>query len=340
MQNEKKGATLRESRADRLALAAAAAESCLTETNLPLPGKIRGKVRDIYPLDDRMIFISTDRQSAFDRVLASIPFKGQVLNLTSAWWFDRTRHIIPNHLLSVPDPNVTIGKRCTVFPIEFVVRGYITGTTDTSLWTQYSRGVRNYCGIPLPEGMKKNERLKANIITPTTKEAVHDRPISPKEIIDENWMSREDWEAASQAALDLFAFGQQEAAKRGLILVDTKYEMGKDSEGKITLIDEIHTPDSSRYWLSRSYEERIAAGLEPENIDKEFLRLWFRDHCDPYNDPVLPEAPRELVAELSLRYITLYEMITGETFSFPTEAELTRPADERLAENLADLLTR
>ena len=316
---------------------AAAVDNCLTETDLPLPGKVRGKVRDSYTIDDRMVFVTTDRQSAFDRVLASIPFKGQVLNLTSAWWFENTRHIIPNHLISTPDPNVTIGKKCSVFPIEFVVRGYITGTTDTSLWTQYNSGVRNYCGIDFPEGMKKNEKLADNIITPTTKEDRHDRPISPAEIVEEGWMTREDWDAASKAALDLFTFGQQEAAKRGLILVDTKYEMGKDADGTITLIDEIHTPDSSRYWLAETYESRLSEGLEPENIDKEFLRLWFRENCDPYNDKVLPEAPVELVKELSLRYIRLYEMITGKEFAFPSPEDLNITAAERVAANLKNM---
>lgn len=311
-----------------------ASDNCLTETDLPLPDKKRGKVRDSYSLDEAMVFVTTDRQSAFDRVLASIPFKGQVLNLTSAWWFEKTAHIIPNHLISVPDPNVTIGKRCSVFPIEFVVRGYITGTTDTSLWTQYNSGVRNYCGVPLPEGMKKNEKLKENIITPTTKEEHHDRPISPKEIVEEGWMSQEDWDAASKAALELFAFGQKETAKHELILVDTKYEIGKDAEGNIMLIDEIHTPDSSRYWLADSYEQRLSEGLEPENIDKEFLRLWFRENCDPYADETLPEAPAELVTELSYRYIMLYEMITGETFAFPEMENLQKPIGERVIQNV------
>ena len=313
-------------------------DNCLTTTHLPLPGKRQGKVRDSYTTGDSMVFITTDRQSAFDRILASIPFKGQVLNLTSAWWFRHTTHIIPNHLISLPDPNVTVGKTCTVFPVEFVVRGYITGTTDTSLWTQYRKGVRTYCGISFPEGLTKNQKLERNVITPTTKEDVHDRPISPEEIVTEGLMTAEDWAAASQAALDLFAFGQEQAAERGLILVDTKYELGKDADGRITLIDEIHTPDSSRYWLSESYQERIAAGMEPENIDKEFLRLWFRDNCDPYHDEVLPDAPEELVVELSLRYIRLYEMITGELFQFPGEEERKLPAEVRLERNLAGLL--
>lgn len=321
-------------------LISSALDNCLTETDLPLPGKKRGKVRDRYARADALVFVTTDRQSAFDRVLASIPFKGQVLNLTSAWWFDKTSHIIPNHLISLPDPNVTVGKRCSVFPIEFVVRGYITGTTDTSLWTQYRNGVRNYCGISLAEGMVKNEKLKENIITPTTKEEPHDRPISPKEIVDEGWMSQEDWDAASKAALALFAFGQAEAAKRGLILVDTKYEMGKDAEGNITLIDEIHTPDSSRYWLEESYEQRLSEGQEPENIDKEFLRLWFRKNCDPYNDPVLPEAPAELVTELSYRYIMLYEMITGKKFTFPEKKDLLKPVTDRVTAHVMERIEK
>ncbi len=308
--------------------------NCMVETELDLPGKRRGKVRDSYTLEDSMIFVTTDRQSAFDRILAAVPFKGQVLNLTSAWWFKKTAHIVANHLLEVPDPNTTVGKTCTVFPIEFVMRGYITGTTDTSLWTQYNSGVRNYCGIEFPEGLKKNQKLATPVITPTTKEEHHDRPISPKEIIEEGWMSKEDWEAASTYAMNLFTYGQQIAAEHGLILVDTKYEMGKDAEGNILLIDEIHTPDSSRYWLADSYEQRIAEGEEPANIDKEFLRLWFRENCDPYHDEILPKAPEELIIELSSRYIRLYEMITGEQFDFPEPTDQGIPVTQRLTKNL------
>lgn len=306
--------------------------NCLTETDLQLADKKRGKVRDSYREDDHMVFITTDRQSAFDRILASVPFKGQVLNLTSAWWFEKTRHIVENHMISIPDPNALLAKKCEVFPIEFVIRGYITGTTDTSLWTQYRSGVRNYCGVDFPEGLKKNQKLSTPVITPTTKEAEHDRPISPEEIVSEGWMSREDWEQASAYAMELFIFGQQTAAEHGLILVDTKYELGKDSEGNILLIDEIHTPDSSRYWLKDSYQQRIAEGSEPENIDKEFLRLWFRDNCDPYHDEVLPQAPEELVVELSYRYITLYEKITGKDFEFPADSV---DINERLKRNIA-----
>jgi phosphoribosylaminoimidazole-succinocarboxamide synthase len=289
---------------------------CLTETSFHFGKKYQGKVRDTYDLVDKLILVTTDRQSAFDRVIAAVPYKGQVLNLTSVWWFEQTEFIIPNHLIAVPDPNVVIAKKCEVFPIEFVVRGYITGTTSTSLWTQYKNGVRNYCGLSFPEGMLKNQRLDAPVLTPTTKEKDHDRPISPKEIVSEGWMTQDDWDQASQAALKLFNYGAEVAAKHGLILVDTKYEFGRDAEGNIVLVDEIHTPDSSRYWLANSYEERFAAAKEPENIDKEFLRLWFVDHCDPYNDKVLPEAPTELIVTLASRYIQLYEMITGNSFTF------------------------
>lgn len=294
----------------------AAIPHCLTETDLNLRDKKRGKVRDQYRRGEELVIVTTDRQSAFDRILASVPFKGQVLNLTSAWWFERTRSIIPNHVLTISHPNVTIARFCTPFPIEFVVRGYITGSTGTSLWTVYDRGIRTYCGVTFPEGLRKNERLEAPVLTPTTK-AEHDRPISPAEILEEGWMSEEDWEYCSAKALELFARGQEIARKQGLILVDTKYEMGRDREGTIRLIDEVHTPDSSRYWLADTYEERMAAGENPENIDKEFLRLWFVEHCDPYRDAVLPEAPRELIEELSYRYIRLYELITGESFPFP-----------------------
>ena len=307
----------------------------LTETSLSGRSKKTGKVRDQYDLGDQVALITTDRQSAFDRVLASIPFKGQVLNLTSAWWFSQTKHIIPNQVISVPDPNVTLAKKCEVFSIEFVVRGYITGSTSTSLWTVYNNGDREYCGNILSEGLKKNQKLEANMLTPTTKEEHHDRPIAPPEIVSEGWMSQEDWDYCSQKALALFAFGQQKAAEHGLILVDTKYEMGRDTDGTIRLIDEIHTPDSSRYWVAETYDERMSAGQEPQNIDKEFLRLWFVDNCDPYNDKTLPDAPDELVAELSSRYIYLYETITGKAFPFP---DTGKPIQERINENLKDVL--
>ena len=309
--------------------------NCLTKTNLSAGVKYGGKVRDRYELEDRLVLITTDRQSAFDRILAAIPFKGQVLNQTSAWWFEQTKDIIPNHVINIPDPNATVARKCTVFPIEFVVRGYITGSTSTSLWTVYNSGDREYCGNVLSDGLVKNQKLETNMLTPTTKEEHHDRPISPSEIVNEGWMSQEDWDYCSGKAVELFTFGQKTAAENGMILVDTKYEMGRDEDGHIMLIDEIHTPDSSRYWLADSYEARISAGKEPENIDKEFLRLWFVDNCDPYNDKVLPDAPEELVIELSKRYIQLYEMITGKTFSFP-DHEI--PINNRIQQNLSEQL--
>ena len=306
----------------------------IQDTNIDAPNKKTGKVRDAYFLDDRVVMISTDRQSAFDRVLAAIPYKGAVLNSVSAWWFKQTEHLFPNHLISTPDPNVSIVEKCTVFPVEFVVRGYITGTTDTSLWTVYNKGDREYCGNTLPEGLKKNDKLITPMLTPTTKDKVHDRPVSREEIIDLGLMSAEDYDVAAKMSLDLFSFGQETAKKNGLILVDTKYEIGTDFSGKIKFVDEIHTPDSSRFWISSSYKERIAAGQEPENIDKEFLRLWFAKNCDPYNDEVLPDAPDDLVAELSARYILLYELITGEKFIFPDLSDI----DKRITENIKELL--
>lgn len=194
----------------------------------------------------------------------------------------------------------------------------MTGSTSTSIWRNYQNGVRNYCGHTLPEGMKKNEKLWENLLTPTTKEEEHDRPIAPSDIVAEEWMTAQDLQVCSEAAQRIFAAGQEIAAQRGLILVDTKYEFGRDeTTGQILLIDEVHTPDSSRYWLADTYQERIAEGKEPDNIDKEFLRLWFKNNCDPYKDETIPDAPDDLVLELSRRYILLYELITGNEFKFP-----------------------
>jgi len=281
--------------------------------------KRSGKVRDSFDLGDRLALVTTDRQSGFDRILALVPYKGAVLNLTSAYWFEATKGIIPNHLLGCPHPNVSLVKKCTPFPVEFVVRAYMTGSTNTSIWKNYLNGVRNYCGHNLPEGLVKNQKLPQILLTPTTKEETHDRPISGEEIVSTNLMSESDYKVCAEAALALFSYGQRIASQHGLILVDTKYEMGKDHRGNILLIDEIHTPDSSRYWIASSYESRMASTQEPENIDKEFLRLWFAKHCDPYKDDVLPHAPKDLVVELSRRYISLYEMITLKEFEFGGE---------------------
>ncbi|MFH0818997.1 MAG: phosphoribosylaminoimidazolesuccinocarboxamide synthase [Patescibacteria group bacterium] len=307
-------------------------KNCLTETNFAgLGGYRKGKVRDQYKQSDKMILITTDRQSAFDRILASIPFKGQVLNQISAFWFEQTKDIIGNHVIEVPDPNVTIGKKCKVFPVEMVVRGYLTGSTSTSAWMAYSKGDREFCGNTLPEGMVKNQKFAEPMITPTTKDDAHDEKTSAKEIVAKGIMPEEKWNIIAEAALKIFKRGQEIAAKNGLILVDTKYEFGEDEDGNILLIDEVHTPDSSRYWLADTYEAKFNAGQEPDNIDKEFLRLWFVDHCDPYKDEVLPEAPEELVIELSSRYIQLYEMITGKEFEFP---ETDMSVRDRIIKNL------
>ena len=303
----------------------------LKSTDFKLGKKYKGKVRDVYITDDKVFLISTDRQSAFDRNLATIPFKGQVLTQTSAFWFENTQDIIQNHVIDVPDPNVVVCKRLKVFPVEFVVRGYITGVTSTSAWTAYEKGERIFCGNVLPEGLKKNQRFEKPIITPTTKSEIHDEKISAEEIVKKGLMTQEQWDFVSDKVLRLFERGTRIASENGLILVDTKYEFGYDEDGNIYLIDEIHTPDSSRFWIKDSYQERIAKGNEPENIDKEFLRLWFMEHCDPYKDKKLPEAPQELVTELSKRYIQLYEMITGNTF----EAEV-RDVHQRIQRNLKD----
>jgi Phosphoribosylaminoimidazolesuccinocarboxamide (SAICAR) synthase len=309
-------------------------DNCLDDTSfIELPNRKKGKVRDTYDLGEKLVLITTDRQSAFDRILANIPFKGQVLNQVSAFWFEQTSDIVPNHLIDLPDPNVTVAKKCRVLPIEFVVRGYLTGSTDTSSWMQYSKGVRNLCGNELPEGMVKNQKFEMPIITPTTKSDLHDESISPCEILERAIMDPVTWERCEEIAFKLFDRGTSIAWAHGLILVDTKYELGIDASGTITLIDEIHTPDSSRYWLKNTYEDLFEKGKEPENIDKEFLRLWFKDHCDPYKDEVLPKAPVDLVVELSSRYIKLYEMITGKPFEIDTSMSIK----DRMRRNLVTL---
>jgi len=255
-----------------------------------------------------------------------VPHKGQVLNEISAFWFEQTKDIVPNHVLVVPDPNVTVAKKCTPLPVEAVVRGYMTGVTDTSLWTHYSKGKRDFGNFKLPDGMKKNEQLFRPVFTPSTKSDAHDRTLSPQEIVNEGILSRKTIDAIERAALALYERGAQVAKERGLILVDTKYEFGvlNGNGGDIILIDEIHTPDSSRYWQLDSYQERVAKSEEPEYFDKEFLRLWFKEHSDPYNDEALPEAPQDLVAELSRRYIQMYEQITGKKFVPGTEPIVAR----------------
>ncbi len=290
-----------------------------------------GKVRDIYIQPDTLILVSTDRHSSFDRIIAHVPFKGQVLTQTSAFWFEQTKDIIKNHVIDTPDPNVVVAQKCSVIPVEMVVRGYITGVTSTSLWTAYSKGQRDFESFTLPEGMKKNQKLDRAVITPTSKSDEHDENLTPKQIVEKGLMTQELWNKVSGVALALFARGQEVALKQGLILVDTKYEFGLNEKGDLTLIDEIHTPDSSRYWFADSYESRFAQGLDPEYFDKEFLRLWFKDHCDPYKDAVLPEAPKELIVEMSRRYIDICQRLTGKDFEYNVDKG---PIEARIADNL------
>ena len=311
---------------------------CLTEAEFPeLPNFYRGKVRDTYALDDgRSVFITTDRQSAFDRVLAAVPFKGQVLNQTARFWFDRTRGICPNHVIDDPDPNVAIVRQLEMLPVEMVVRSYLTGSTDTAIWPMYERGGRVLYGHPFPDGMKKNQRLDETILTPTTKGAAgaHDVPVTPADAVARGLVSQAQWDELADKSLALFARGQEIAARNGLILVDTKYEFGVDGNGAVTLADEIHTPDSSRYWIAETYESRFAAGENPDSLDKEFLRLWVSERCDPYSEPI-PEIPAETLMEFSGRYIALYERVTGRAFERP---RADQPVKERIRAALARAL--
>ncbi len=289
----------------------------LSEAYFPeLPNYYRGKVRENYDLPDgSRIIISTDRLSAFDRILTCIPYKGQVLTQTARYWFEQTRDICPNHVIDYPDPNVVVGKRLNILPVEVVVRGYLAGTTGTSILTLYKKGQREMYGITLPDGMRDNQILPEPIITPTSKEfdGGHDEPLTPAQIVERGLLTEAQWETLSNYALALFARGQEIARKRGLILVDTKYEFGTDENGTIILADEIHTPDSSRYWLADSYQERFEKGERPESFDKDFVRAWVTERCDPYKDEI-PEIPADLIEQTSKVYIRAYEAITGTAF--------------------------
>ncbi|MCO6180511.1 phosphoribosylaminoimidazolesuccinocarboxamide synthase [Ciceribacter sp. RN22] len=289
----------------------------LSEAYFPeLPNYYRGKVRENYDLPDgRRIIISTDRLSAFDRILTCIPYKGQVLTQTARYWFEQTKDICPNHVLDYPDPNVVVGKKLDILPVEIVVRGYLAGTTGTSILTLYKAGQREMYGIRLPDGMRDNQVLPQAIITPTSKafDGGHDEPLTPEQIVSTGLLTQKQWDTLSDYALALFARGQTLAAERGLILVDTKYEFGTDKDGTIILADEIHTPDSSRYWIADSYPEHFEKGERPVSFDKDFVRSWVAERCDPYKDDI-PEIPAKLVEDTSKVYIKAYEAITGETF--------------------------
>ncbi len=313
----------------------ALADQCLTDAHFPeLPGFYRGKVRDTYHLPDgRQVMVATDRQSAFDKVLAAVPYKGQVLNQTARFWFEATEDICPNHVLTYPDPNVVIARHLEMMPIEMIVRDYMTGSTETSIWTMYQRGERLLYGHQFADGLVKNQKLPETILTPTTK-GERDAPITAEEIVAEGLLTQEQWDAVAEISFKLFARGREIAAKNGLILVDTKYEFGFDKDGRITVADELHTPDSSRYWRQASYDERLAAGEEPEGLDKEFLRLWVRERCDPYKDPI-PDIPDATLEEFSQKYISLYEAVTGQSFDYADSGASVR---DRVRANLAKAL--
>jgi phosphoribosylaminoimidazole-succinocarboxamide synthase len=307
----------------------------LGDATIPeLPAHYRGKVRDNYDLPDgRRIIIATDRISAFDRILAAIPLKGQVLTQTARFWFEQTRDICPNHVLDYPDPNVVVGRRLDILPVEIVVRDYLAGTTGTSVLTLYKAGQREMYGVRLPDGLRDNQKLPRPIITPTSKafDGGHDEPLTPDQIVSQNLLTAAQWSQLSDYAFALFARGQEIAARHGLILVDTKYEFGTDAEGRIILADEIHTPDSSRYWLAGSYQDRFARGERPESFDKDFVRSWVAARCDPYKDPI-PEIPAEIIRDTAQVYLRAFETITGQRFDMP---DRERPVLERIRENLA-----
>ena len=296
-----------------------------------LGAKYEGKVRDNYTTGDgRRFIVVTDRISAFDRVLGTLPFKGQVLNRMARWWFERTKDLAPNHLLSTPDPNVMEVVECSPLAVEMIVRAYLTGVTSTSVWTHYKNGARMFCGHSLPEGLRHNQKLPAPILTPSTKaeRGGHDVSASRDEILALGAVSAADFDEAASLAMRLFAFGQALCADRGLILVDTKYEFGKTPDGRIVLIDEIHTPDSSRYWYADSYSDRFEKGEAPQSFDKEYVRRWLAEQGFLGDGPI-PSIPDDVRVEAARRYIEIFGVVTGEAFEPDT-----RPALERMRRNL------
>jgi phosphoribosylaminoimidazole-succinocarboxamide synthase len=304
----------------------------LDRTDFPKLGKkYEGKVRDNYTLGDgRRVLVTTDRISAFDHVLGTLPLKGQLLNFVAAWWFEKTKHLVPNHVLGVPDPNVLVARECTTLPVEMVVRAYLTGTTSTSIWVHYEKGAREFCGHALRDGMKKHQRLPEPILTPSTKapKGDHDVSASRAEILAMTGMPASEFDRAADMAMTLFAEGQRWCAERGLILVDTKYEIGKTPEGELVVIDEIHTPDSSRFWYEKSYGERFSQGKDPESFDKEYVRRWLVEQGFRGDGPI-PPIPDDVKVEAVLRYIEAVEQITGQPFVPNLEAP-----GERMRRNL------
>jgi phosphoribosylaminoimidazole-succinocarboxamide synthase len=299
------------------------------KTSLSLPGKGTGKVRDWYDLPDgKRLLITTDRLSAFDRVLACVPFKGQVLNQLTNWWFDQTADILPNHKIFVPDPNAVLISVVEPFLVEVIVRGYITGVTTTALWYRYSLGERDIYGYSFPEGLRKNAELTKPIITPTTKGSAgtHDERLTCAEVTGKGLLDRTTWDQVQAAALAIFKRGQELASRAGLILVDTKYEFGRTPDGQVVLIDEVNTPDSSRFWTKDTYIASFESGQEPENFDKEFVRIAYAEKGYRGNGET-PAMPIDLWVAASQRYITIYERLTGSLFEpgeYPVEARLKK----------------
>ena len=312
-------------------------ETIMTHPVPELPNHYQGKVRDNYDLPDgRRIIIASDRLSAFDRHLCTVPFKGQVLTQTARYWFDVTGDICPNHGIAYPDPNVLVCRGLRMLPVEMVVRGYLAGTTSTSILTRYQAGQREMYGIRLPDGMAPNQQLPAPILTPTSKAAHgdYDAPLSPGQIVEQGLVTAAQWDEVSTISLSLYARGRELAATRGLILADTKYEFGIDADGHIVLADEIHTPDSSRFWRAGTYEDRLAKGERPDSFDKDVVRSWVGERCDPYRDPI-PEIPEEIIQAVSNVYIEAFETITGLAFVKPDASE---PVLARIRRNLQPFL--
>ena len=308
------------------ALIRAQLQKTLDRTHFPeLGSKYEGKVRDCYILDGRRTIVVTDRLSAFDVVLGTIPFKGQVLNRMAAFWFEATANLAPNHVINVPDPTVMVARECQLLPVEFVMRAYMTGVTSTSIWSHYQKGARQFCGHDLPDGMRKNQKLDKALLTPSTKaeKGEHDRSVSRAEILEMGLLSAAEFDEAAQMCARIFAFGQGEALRRGLILVDTKYEIGRRPDGTLCFIDEIHTPDSSRYWYADDYDARFARGDEPRGLDKEYVRRTLADGGYKGEGPP-PKLSDDVRVEAARRYIQVCELVTGRPFVPNTEEPLAR----------------
>jgi phosphoribosylaminoimidazole-succinocarboxamide synthase len=298
----------------------------LERTDLSELGTLEeGKVRDNYLAGERRFIVVTDRVSCFDVVVGTLPFKGQVLNQSAAFWLERTASIAPNHLLEVPDPNVSVVRECRPLPVEFIYRSYLTGSTSTSIWTAYERGERVYCGHRLPEGLRRHEKLPEPLLTPTTKapRGEHDRLTSRDGVVASGTLDAALYDEAARLTGALFADGQRWTESRGLILVDTKYELGLDPDGGLVVIDEIHTPDSSRYWYFDADERALSQGRDPEALDKEYVRCWLGER-GYHGEGSIPEIPVEIRCEAARRYIEAFEQITARAFEPDTEDPLPR----------------